>query len=157
LSLQVPCQFRINRNQLILLYNIKDQAIRTWQKNSIFSQINQIIGIMKHSTHQQILHICAQLEANSLPISVGLVKAKATSTLPLPAVIKSINAYKGGERAPDSNQPETRNVNTKEAQATATPNDLASLIQMVLQQQDSIDALQKQVAQLQTSLKTTNG
>jgi len=118
-----------------------------------FSQINQTIGFMKHSTHQHILQICAQLDASSLPISVGLVKARATSSLPLPAVIKSINAYKGGERAPEMIQTNESNDVNNQTKTPATPNDLASLIQMVLSQQESITELQEQVIQLKAALK----
>lgn len=118
-----------------------------------FSQINQIIGFMKHSTHQHILQICAQLDASSLPISVGLIKAKATSSLPLPAVIKSINAYKGGERAPEMIQTNESNDVKNQTKTPATPKDLASLIQMVLSQQESITELQEQVTQLKAALK----
>ena len=118
-----------------------------------FSQINQIIGFMKHSTHQHILQICAQLDASSLPISVGLVKARATSSLPLPAVIKSINAYKGGERAPEMIQTNESNDVKNQTKTPATPKDLTSLIQMVLSQQESITELQEQVTQLKAALK----
>jgi hypothetical protein len=118
-----------------------------------FSQINQIIGFMKHSIHQHILQICAQLDASSLPISVGLVKARATSSLPLPAVIKSINAYKGGERAPEMIQTNESNDVKNQTKTPATPKDLTSLIQMVLSQQESITELQEQVTQLKAALK----
>lgn len=108
---------------------------------------------MKHSTHQHILQICAQLDASSLPISVGLVKAKATSSLPLPAVIKSINAYKGGERAPEMIQTNESNDVKNQTKTPAAPKDLTSLIQMVLSQQESITELQEQVTQLKAALK----
>lgn len=104
---------------------------------------------MTNSTHHLILQICAQLDANSLPVSVGLVKAKSHTSLPLPILIKSINAYKSGERAPESttsDAPITEN-------ASLAPRDLEGVIKLVQTQQHSIEQLQAQVAHLQALLK----
>jgi hypothetical protein len=110
---------------------------------------------MKHSTHQHILQICAQLEASALPISVGLVKAKSTSTLPLPAIIKSINAYKGGERASEPAK-HTLKEQRSATDISTVPTDLDSLVKMVLQQQENITELQEQVIQLQKALQNAS-
>ncbi|MBT4883487.1 MAG: hypothetical protein HON44_05885 [Glaciecola sp.] len=47
---------------------------------------------------------------------------------------------------------ESNDVNNQ-TKTPATPNDLASLIQMVLSQQESITELQEQVIQLKAALK----
>lgn len=111
---------------------------------------------MQHSTHQHILQICAQLEVSALPISVGLVKAKSTSTLPLPAIIKSINAYKGGERAPEPINSNMLKEPNSVTEISAVPTDLDSLVKMVLQQQENISQLQEQVIQLQKALQNVS-
>ena len=107
---------------------------------------------MTNSTHHLILQICAQLDANSLPVSVGLVKAKSHTSLPLPILIKSINAYKSGERAPESTISDAPITEAKE-NASLAPRDLEGVIKLVQTQQHSIEQLQAQVSHLQALLK----
>lgn len=107
---------------------------------------------MDNSTKQRLLTICAELDAKSLPISVGLVKAKAKQAIPLPNIVSVINAFKGGERADtiDTLLPQQTAEHSKEDVKPITIDDLARQIAI---QQTEIDSLRVQVSKLTQAFK----
>ena len=107
---------------------------------------------MDITTKQRLLTICSELEAKSLPISVGLLKAKIKQPVPLPKCIGVINAFKAGERAQamDDIQAKADSQPIEETPEILSIDDLA---QQIAAQQNAIETLQAQLLRLTQTLE----
>lgn len=107
---------------------------------------------MDISTKQRLLTICAELEAKNLPISVGLLKARAKQPIPLPKIISVINAFKGGERA-ETLEALLVEDTVHPSKDELTPLSNEELTQQLATQQTAIEVLQEQVLRLTQTIE----